>query len=213
MPDHNDIPTERHDDKTVSRLTTIVALAVLCRDNGIDWPRDVEFSDDYPDGLWIKTSSLPNFEALVEAMGARRPEISATDQNTHYNARANWSGFKVYLLHLAPLPVVTPPVDAETSAAIDDLAATVNAEPTSETEAQIGAALAVPIELVDEPNPAEPDQPTNPNWPVDLRTAREATPREIRWANKQCTTCGYFPPCQCPGNPFGTGLGEAVTRS
>jgi hypothetical protein len=76
-------------------------------------------------------------------------------------------------------------------------------EPTPETEAQIEAALAVPIVLVDEPIAP----PTNPNWPVDLRTAREATPREIRWANKQCTTCGYFPPCQCPGNPFGTGTG------
>ena len=85
------------------------------------------------------------------------------------------------------------------------------AEPTPETEAQIAAALAVPIVLVDEPI----TPPPNPNWPVDLRTAREATPREIRWTNKQCQVCGYFPPCQCPGNPFGTGTGlrEAVTRS
>lgn len=28
-----------------------------------------------------------------------------------------------------------------------------------------------------------------------------------QWGTKRCTTCGYFPPCQCPGNPFGTGTG------
>ena len=112
-----------------SRLQVIVALAVLCRDNGIEWPRDVQFSDDYPDGLWIKTSSLANLTALTDAMGRRRPtETSATDEHIHSNARADWSGFKVYLLHLGPLPVVPAPVDGATSAAIDDLVATVNTE-------------------------------------------------------------------------------------
>lgn len=35
------------------------------------------------------------------------------------------------------------------------------------------------------------------------RDAREAAAGGERWSPWRCADCGYYPPCQCPGNPFG----------
>lgn len=142
------------DETRPTRLATAVQLAVLCRDNNLDWPRKIFFSDDYPDQLHLYTSTVTQMLALASAMGAKvRPTSRTTGTDgeyLHHHASGVWLGFHVSVTCLETLPAATAPVDAATSAAIDDLVATVNAEPTAETEAQIGAALAVPIELVQE---------------------------------------------------------------
>lgn len=44
----------------------------------------------------------------------------------------------------------------------------------------------------------------NPNWPVDLRTATEAARGSSDGRRLgRCAKCGYYRPCQCPGNLFG----------
>jgi hypothetical protein len=36
------------------------------------------------------------------------------------------------------------------------------------------------------------------------RDAEEAAAGGERWSNTRCVACGYYAPCQCPGNPHGS---------
>lgn len=120
------------DETRPTRLATAVQLAVLCRDNNLDWPRKMFFSDDYPDQLHLYTSTVTQMWALANVMGASvQPTTRTTGTDgeyAHHHASGIWLGFRVSVTCLETLPADPAPVDAATSAAIDALVATVNTE-------------------------------------------------------------------------------------
>ena len=105
-----------------SRLQAMVALAVLCRDNGIDWPEEVRFSEKYPDYLYIGLTAVADLHRMTVVLALEIEPTQQSEEHVHHRALGNWMGYRTRLLCLVPK---VAPIDEATSATIDDLAATV----------------------------------------------------------------------------------------
>lgn len=116
-------PSEVDAETRPSRLATAVAIAVLCRDNGLNYPSDVSFSAEYPQLLDVRLDDPADVAPWALVFGVEVQPVRGSGNWTHHTAEGRWQGYRLTVVCLVERAEPAPPVDAGTSALIDSLAA------------------------------------------------------------------------------------------